>query len=173
MSVGFTAADLAALIALKAARDARAGWSIRDLGTRSGPPLTIYASDQTHDVHSCAADTLGLGREAVRIIGCDEVGRLRVDALRAAVAHDIRHGYKPIAAIAAAGSVAIGAIDPIDEIADVCAEYELWLHVDASRRGAAASRRGLRPVHRGIERADSVTLDAIHWFGIANSGTRR
>lgn len=155
---------MATFVALKTARDARAGWSIRDLGTRSGPPLTVYSSERGHDINARAADMLGLGREAVRIVGCDDAGRLRVDALRAAVAHDIRHGYKAIAAIATAGSAVIGAIDPIEGIADVCAEHQLWLHVDASSRRAAALTDGLRRLFRGIERADSLALDAHAWL---------
>jgi NAD(P)-dependent dehydrogenase (short-subunit alcohol dehydrogenase family) len=76
---------MASFVALKAARDAKAGWSIRELGTRGGPPLTIYASAQVHDVNTRAADMLGLGRDAVRLVACDDNLRMRPDALRAAI----------------------------------------------------------------------------------------
>lgn len=155
---------MAAFVALKAARDARAGWSIRDLGTRAGPPLTFYASEQVHDVNTRAADMLGLGRDAVRIVPCDDERRMRVDALRSAVARDVRTGHTPVAVIATAGSVSTGAIDPLDGIADVCAEHGLWLHVDGSYGGVAALTGTLRPLFRGIERADSVALDAHKWL---------
>jgi glutamate/tyrosine decarboxylase-like PLP-dependent enzyme len=157
-------------VALKTARDARAGWSIRDLGTRAGPPLTLYASAQVHDVNTRAADMLGLGRDAVRVVPCDERLRMRVDALRAAIARDVRNGQKPIAVIATAGTVATGAIDPIDEIADVCAEHGLWLHVDGAYGGVAALTDTLRPHFRGIERADSVALDPHKWLYTPHSG---
>lgn len=155
---------MAAFVALKAARDSRAGWAIREMGTRAGPPLTCYASDQVHDVNTRAADMLGLGRDAVRAIQSDEHRRLRVDALRAAIARDLRNGNKPFAVIATAGSVSTGAIDPIDEIADVCAEHGLWLHVDGSYGGVAAMTDRLRDLFRGIERADSVAIDAHKWL---------
>jgi glutamate/tyrosine decarboxylase-like PLP-dependent enzyme len=155
---------MAAFVALKAARDNRAGWSVRELGTRAGPALVLYASDQVHDVNTRAADMLGIGRQGVRMIPTDRDGRMRVDALRASVARDVRNGAKPIAVVATAGSVSTGAIDPLSEIADVCAEHGLWMHVDGSYGGVAAMTDALRPLFRGIERADSVAIDAHKWL---------
>ena len=161
---------MAAFVALKAARDARAGWSIRDLGVRAGPPLTIYASAEVHDVNTRAADMLGLGREAVRAVPTDGAQRMRVDALRAAISRDVRTGRQPIAVIATAGTVATGAIDPLDEIADVCAAHGLWLHVDGAYGGVAALTDALRPLFKGIARADSVALDPHKWLYTPHSG---
>ncbi|MFN8580393.1 MAG: pyridoxal-dependent decarboxylase [Gemmatimonadaceae bacterium] len=161
---------MAAFTALKAARDAKAGWSIRDLGTRGGPPLTFYASAQVHDVNTRAADMLGLGREAVRAIPCDERLCMRVDALRAAISRDIRNGFKPAAVVATAGTVGTGSIDPINDIADVCAEEGLWLHVDGAYGGVAALTTPLRPLFNGIERADSIALDPHKWLYTPHSG---
>ncbi|MEP7347799.1 MAG: pyridoxal-dependent decarboxylase, partial [Gemmatimonadaceae bacterium] len=161
---------MAAFVALKAARDNKAGWSIRDLGTRAGPPLTVYASEQVHDVNTRSADMLGMGRDAVRVVPCDDNLRMRVDALRQYVARDLRHGHKPIAVIATAGTVSTGAIDPLDEIADVCAEHGLWLHVDGAYGGVAALTDALRPLFHGIERADSVALDPHKWLYTPHSG---
>ncbi|MFP5354672.1 MAG: pyridoxal phosphate-dependent decarboxylase family protein [Gemmatimonadota bacterium] len=155
---------MSAFVALKAARDAHAGWSLHELGTRAGPPLTFYASAQVHDVNTRAADMLGLGRDAVRLVACDGDLRMRVDALRAAVVRDIRNGCKPVAVIATAGTVSTGAIDPLDAIADVCAEFGLWLHVDGAYGGVAALTDALRSPFRGIERADSVALDPHKWL---------
>ena len=161
---------MAAFVALKAARDKKAGWSIRDLGTRAGPSLTMYGSAQAHDVNTRAADMLGLGREAVRIVPCDDDLRMRVDALRSCVARDVRNGHKPIAVIATAGSVSTGAIDPLDEIADVCRENDLWMHVDGAYGGVAALTDSLSHLFHGIERADSVALDPHKWLYTPHSG---
>ena len=155
---------MAALVALKAARDARSGWSIRELGARAGPRLTLYASTEAHDVNLRAADMLGLGRDAVRAIPCDRDYRMRPDALAAAIERDTRNGYKPIAVIATAGTVATGAIDPLDAIADLCAEHGLWMHVDGAYGGVAALTDALRPLFRGLDRADSVALDPHKWL---------
>ena len=161
---------MAAFVGLKAARDAKAGWSIRELGARAGPLLTVYASAQVHHVNTRAADILGLGKDAVRTIPCDDHLRMRVEALRSAIARDIRNGHKPIAVIATAGSVSTGAIDPIDDIADVCDEHGLWLHVDGAYGGVAALTDTLRPRFRGVERADSVALDPHKWLYTPHSG---
>jgi len=159
-----TGGAMAAFVALKAARDAKAGWSIRDLGMRGGPPLTLYASAEAHDVNTRAADMLGLGRDAVRSIACDDACRMRPDALASAIARDVRNGHKPIAVIATAGTVSTGAIDPLEAIADICAANGLWLHVDGAYGGIAALTDALRPLFRGIERADSVALDPHKWL---------
>jgi aromatic-L-amino-acid/L-tryptophan decarboxylase len=161
---------MAAFIALKAARDAKAGWEIRQHGARGGQPLTMYASGQVHDVNTRAADMLGLGRDAVRLIPVDAQMRMRVDELRSAVMQDLERGCKPICAVATGGTVSTGSIDPIDAIADVCAEHDMWLHVDGAYGGIAALTDALRPLFAGIERADSVALDPHKWLYTPHSG---
>lgn len=161
---------MAAFTALKAARDARAGWSIRDLGVRGGPPLTYYASAQVHDVNSRAADMMGIGRENVRMIPVDGELRMRVDALREAIARDVAAGYRPVAVVATAGTVSTGAIDPLAEIADICEELGTWMHVDGAYGGVAACTDALRPLFAGIERADSLALDPHKWLYTPHSG---
>src|SRR5919199_4662722 len=76
---------MAAFVGLTAARDAMAGWDVRRLGVAAGPPLTMYASREVHDVNTRAADMLGLGTDAVRLVATDDLLRMRVDLLRAAI----------------------------------------------------------------------------------------
>jgi glutamate/tyrosine decarboxylase-like PLP-dependent enzyme len=106
----------------------------------------------------------------VRIVPCDGDFRMRVDLLRATIARDVRNGFKPVAVIATAGTVATGAIDPLDVIADVCAEHGLWMHVDGAYGGTAALTQSLRHLFRGIERADSVAFDPHKWLYTPHSG---
>jgi glutamate/tyrosine decarboxylase-like PLP-dependent enzyme len=165
-----TGGAMAALFALTVARDVRAGWDVRKLGVSAGPPLTMYASSEVHTVNTRACDMLGLGADALRLIPVDDELRMRVDLLRQAIHRDRESGRRPIAVIATAGTVGTGAIDPLDEIADLCARDGLWLHVDGAYGGIAALTDELRPRFAGIERADSVALDPHKWLYTPHSG---
>jgi aromatic-L-amino-acid decarboxylase len=161
---------MANFVALKTARDRGAAWDIRNRGVAGGPPLVLYASQEVHVVNDRAADMLGLGADAVRKIPVDEGYRMRTDALREAIARDRAEGLKPFAVVATAGTVATGAIDPIAEIADICAEGQLWMHVDACYGGPAVLTEDLRPLFSGIERADSIAVDPHKWLYTPHSG---
>jgi glutamate/tyrosine decarboxylase-like PLP-dependent enzyme len=155
---------MANFVALKVARDLRAGWDVRLSGVAAGPPLAMYLSEETHVVSARAADMLGLGTDAVRVLPVDEDYGLRVDALREAIARDRDQGVRPFAVVGTAGTVATGSMDPLASIADVCAEEDLWFHVDAAYGGPAAFTDDLRPLFAGIERADSIAFDPHKWL---------
>jgi glutamate/tyrosine decarboxylase-like PLP-dependent enzyme len=155
---------LANLIALKVARDARAGWDIRADGVAAGPPLGFYLSTETHVVSDRAADTLGVGAANVRPVSVDDAFRMRVDELRAAIASDRAAGVQPIAVVANAGTVSTGAVDDLVSIADVCRDEGVWMHVDAAYGGPAMLADDLRPLFAGIERADSIAFDPHKWL---------
>lgn len=154
--------NMANLVCLAAARDAKAV-DVRAKGI-GGLRLRIYASDQVHLATTKGAALLGIGTENVRLVPTDEAGRIRVDALAAAIAEDRAAGWRPIAVVATAGSVSIGAIDPLPEIADLCAREALWYHVDGAYGGYAALAPEGREKLGGIERADSVALDPHKWL---------
>ena len=161
---------MATMIGLKVARDQRAGWDVRREGVAAGPPLGLYLSTETHVVSDRAADTLGLGAANVRHIAVDDGYRMRVDELRAQIARDREGGIHPIAVVGTAGTVSTGAIDPLDDLAQVCADEGLWLHVDAAYGGPAMLADDLRPQLAGIERADSVAFDPHKWLYTPHSG---
>ena len=161
---------MANFVGLKVARDRKAGWDVRADGVRGGPQLMIYGSDEVHSVNQRGADMLGLGRGAVRQLPTDDEFRLRVETLRAAVDEDRSAGRHPIAVVASAGTVATGAIDPLDEIADVCADQGLWFHVDGAYGGPGVLAEELRPLYSGIERADSIAFDPHKWLYTPHSG---
>jgi aromatic-L-amino-acid/L-tryptophan decarboxylase len=161
---------MAVFVALKVARDVKANWDVRGDGIRSGPPLRFYASQEVHVVSQRAADMLGMGREGVRTVPVDGDYRMRMDALAEAIEQDRGSGIRPIGVIATGGTVATGAIDPLPEIADLCAAQDLWFHVDAAYGGPAVLAEDLRPMFAGIERADSISFDPHKWLYTPHSG---
>ena len=165
-----TGGAMANFVGLKVARDAQSGWQTRQNGLAGLPQLTLYCSEQAHAVIERAADMLGIGSRAVRKIPVDTAWRMRIDALRERIEADIAAGATPFAVVATAGTTATGAIDPLGAIADLCAEYGLWLHVDAAYGGPAVLTDDLRPLFAGIERADSIAFDPHKWLYTPRAG---
>jgi glutamate/tyrosine decarboxylase-like PLP-dependent enzyme len=124
----------------------------------------FYVSAEAHHSFVKAARMTGLGHAAVRSIAVTADLTLDVDALRSQIERDRAEGRRPFLVIATAGSTAAGVIDPLPEIADLCREAGLDLHVDAAWAGAVSLSPRLRPLLDGIERADSVTVDAHKWL---------
>ena len=155
--------SLANLTALKLARD-RASPGVRVDGTAGGPALALYASAESHFSVGRAADVLGLGEGSVRMVPVGDGLQMRVDALEELVASDLAAGIVPAAIVATAGTTGTGAIDPLDEVADVAERHGAWFHVDAAYGGAIALSQKLRGDLRGIERADSIAFDAHKWL---------
>jgi len=163
-------ASVATIVALAAARHraaAQDGWNVRNEGLQGGrPELVLYTSEQGHSCLQKAAELLGLGAHAVHQVAVDEQFRMDVAALRAAIASDRAAGRRPFCVAASAGSVGTGAIDPLSELADLCAAERLWLHVDGAYGGLAATVPGYRERCDGLARADSVALDPHKWLSI-------
>jgi aromatic-L-amino-acid decarboxylase len=120
---------------------------------------TLYVSEHAHASVVKAAMLAGFPTRNVRFVDADPSLRMDVDALRSAIAEDRGAGRSPFAVVASAGTTNTGAIDPIEEIADVARDERLWLHVDAAYGGFFQLTERGRERFRGIERADSITLD--------------
>ena len=135
--------------------------AMRSRGLRAlpGDPV-LYASAEAHHGLEKAAHTAGLGRDAVVRIPTDAALRLDPDALARTLSRDRAAGRLPFAVVATAGTTACGAIDPLPELAALCAREALWLHCDAAWGGTALLSPALRGLLAGLERADSVTWDA-------------
>ena len=125
---------------------------------------SVYMSDQSHSALSRAAMIVGVRRERIRMIPSDADFRMDMDALARAVAADRDAGLNPLAVAANAGTVGTGAIDRLDELSDFCASEGLWLHIDAAYGGFAVVTEQGKRLLSGIERADSIGLDAHKWF---------
>jgi aromatic-L-amino-acid/L-tryptophan decarboxylase len=152
------------LIALKCARDAAAAPAGAHGLTNRSSPLRVYVSEQGHFSLVKGVDILGIGRENLRKIDTDARFHIRVDSLREAIGRDLVDGYQPCCVVGVAGATSTGAIDPLDQLAQVAEEYGLWYHVDAAYGGALAFSPRHRGLLRGIERADSVTIDPHKWM---------
>jgi len=152
------------LIALKCARD-NVSYGLTHRGVRSAPAdLMIYASEQCHYSVEKSADILGLGRAALRKIPTDDQFHIRVDVLREAIVQDRQEGRLPCCIVAVAGATSTGVIDPLEELESIARENSCWFHVDAAYGGALAFSDTHRKKLKGIERADSITLDPHKWL---------
>ncbi|WP_437535140.1 pyridoxal-dependent decarboxylase [Sorangium sp. So ce726] len=120
---------------------------------------TVYASEEAHHSVTKAALLAGFPPEAVREIPVDGRFRMRPDAAAEAVARDRARGLSPFLLVTSAGTTGTGAIDDLPALADLAEAERLWLHVDAAYGGFFALTERGRAAMRGIERADSVTLD--------------
>src|SRR5215831_4620364 len=150
-----TGGSAANLTALLVAREAVGGPSDNSV---------VYVSDQAHSSFARTARAMGLRPQQVRVLPTDDRWRLGPETVAAAVHADRRAGRVPFALCASAGSTNTGAVDPLQDLADICAAERLWLHVDAAYGGFAVLTPKGRAVLAGIERADSVTLDPHKWL---------
>ena len=166
VSTGFvTGAQGANTTALAAARQhvlAQAGWDVSGDGLQGGPPIRVLAGAERHVTIDRSLRLLGLGTARLEVLPADEQGRLRADALQAA----LEGATGPVIVCAQAGNVNTGAVDPIGELADACSAVGAWLHVDGAFGLWAAASPRLRRLTEGCERADSWATDAHKWLNV-------
>ena len=144
------------LTALACAREGMAGAMRED--------LVLYVSEQGHSSLARAARVLGFGARQVRVLPVDRRGRMRVDALGAAIEADLGAGLRPLAVLAVAGTTNTGAVDDLPALAQLCRRYGVWLHVDAAYGAFAVLTERGRAALTGLAEADSITLDPHKWL---------
>jgi len=154
LTVGGSSANL---MGLCMAREAKA--PANQSGAHGG---VIYCSSEAHMSNPKAAALLGLGHDAVRLIPVDDAFRMRIADLRDSIQRDLKANLNPIAVVASAGTTATGSIDPLREIANICREHNLWLHIDGAY-GALGSL-AIPEAFDGIDLADSISLDPHKWL---------
>jgi aromatic-L-amino-acid/L-tryptophan decarboxylase len=164
---GGSAATLNALTTARHRAAARDGWNMRTEGLQSGRKrLILYSSAESHSSIQKCAEQLGIGTDNLRAIAADSEFRMKPVALRAAIAADLAAGHLPFAIVACGGATNTGAIDPLDEIADVAAEFGIWLHVDGAFGAWAALDPAYRDAFRAFAHVDSVTLNPHKWLQV-------
>jgi glutamate/tyrosine decarboxylase-like PLP-dependent enzyme len=156
---------MANMIALLVASRRKLGGEASRKGLwNSGAPLIVYASEEAHMSIATAAEILGLGRDQVHVVACDDRQRMRVDSLREQIENDLREGLRPCCVVASAGTVNTGVVDPLEEIATVAKNFDLWFHVDGAYGAPGVLDKRKKHLFRGLERADSVSLDPHKWL---------
>lgn len=146
-----TGGSMAAFGAIVCAREKHLGPDIRR--------GVAYTSTQGHHSITKAARLAGIMPDRVRFVEVDAAFRMRIDALAEAIARDRRAGLAPFLVVSSAGTVNTGAVDPLDDVADLCAREALWHHIDGAYGAFFHMCDDLRPLLRGLSRGDSLTLD--------------
>lgn len=126
----------------------------------------LYASEEAHHSLDKSAGLLGIGRKALRRVAVNDGVQLDLELLEKTIEADLRGGEKPFCVVATAGTTNSGAVDDMVAIAEICRRYDLWLHVDGAYGGAAIFSDAHRDLVRGIEQADSITIDPHKWLAV-------
>jgi glutamate/tyrosine decarboxylase-like PLP-dependent enzyme len=160
-ATGGSEANYTALICALTAADARFAHE----GARAFPGAPVfYTSRECHIAWLKVAHQAGVGRAALRLIATDGTGRMDPQALALAIRADRAAGAFPVMLVATAGTTGGGMIDPLHACADIARREGLWYHIDAAWGGAAIASERMRGLLSGIERAQSVTIDAHKWL---------
>jgi aromatic-L-amino-acid decarboxylase len=159
--------SMAALTAMTVARQSKCDFNVRALGLQgTDARLVFYRSGETHGCYQKAIELMGIGNQSLITVGHDSAMRMSPAALDAAIAADRRAGRLPVAVIASAGTVNSGAIDSLDEIADVCEQHDVWFHVDGAYGAPAILTAQYAGALSAVTRADSIALDPHKWLYI-------
>jgi glutamate/tyrosine decarboxylase-like PLP-dependent enzyme len=129
-----------------------------------GAPVAFYTSRDCHIAWLKIAHQAGVGRAALRLVDTDGTGRMDSNALSRSIAADRASGIVPVMVVATAGTTGAGMVDPLHACADIAQRERVWFHVDAAWGGAALASNRLRGLLAGIERADSLIIDAHKWL---------
>lgn len=155
-------ASSAALCALLAARERATNYTSNQKGCDG--KIVAYASTQTHSSLQKAAMIAGIGSSNLRLIAADEKFAMRPDELSRQIEADKRSALTPAFVCATVGTTSSNAMDPIAEIAKVCRQHNLWLHVDAAMSGSAMLCPEFRHLQNGVEFADSYNFNPHKWM---------
>ncbi|MDF1574283.1 MAG: aminotransferase class I/II-fold pyridoxal phosphate-dependent enzyme [Bacteroidales bacterium] len=155
-------ASSASLVSLITAREVATGFRSNEEGVP--PDLRVYCSTETHSSIEKGVVVCGIGRKNLVKIGVDRQMRMDPEELERKIREDLEAGLNPCAVVAAIGTTGTVAVDPLEQIAEICKKYEIWLHVDAAFAGTALLLPEHRWMIRGIEQADSFVFNPHKWM---------
>lgn len=155
-------ASSSSLCAMLAARERSTNYQSNKQGCQGR--LVAYTSNQAHSSIEKAAMVAGIGIENLRLIDVDESFAMRPEALASQIREDRENGLTPFFVSATVGTTSSNALDPLQQIGAICAQNNLWFHVDAAMSGTAALCPEFRYIQAGIELADSYTFNPHKWM---------
>src|SRR5438105_2866602 len=158
--VVYDTASISTMHALATARE-QAAPNTRKLGLsgRHLPTFRIYASDQAHSSVEKGAIAIGIGEENVRRVPVDSEFRMDVTGLRQMIAQDRQENFRPMAVVATVGTTSTASIDPVPEIAQICREEKMWLHIDGAYGAGLALLPEFKSITAGWNEADSIVIN--------------
>lgn len=157
-------ASTATLTAILNARERASGFSVNEQGFGNSEKFRVYCSTETHSSIEKAVKIAGIGSQNLVKTGVDSEFRLDPALLRNAIESDIAAGFMPVCVVATLGTTGVTAIDPLEEIGKICAQHNIWLHVDAAFAGPALILPEYRWMIKGIEYADSFVFNPHKWL---------
>lgn len=149
---------------LAVARKNMADKSVAEDGMYGQKPMTIYVSEEGHSSFDKAVDMLGIGKKYLRKIPVNDQFQIDTKKLEEKIVQDKSAGLNPICVIGIAGTTNTGAIDDLENLAEVAKKHGLWYHVDAAYGGPAAAVDSVRSQFSGVEKADSVVINPHKWL---------
>jgi aromatic-L-amino-acid decarboxylase len=157
-------ASTATVCSILSARENVSQFQVNDDGLYNRKRFIIYCSSEAHSSIEKAVKILGLGKNNIRKIEVDEAFAMVPAKLESAIKADLDSGCQPLAVVAAFGTTGSTAIDPLNAIAQICKQYDIWLHVDAAYAGTALILPEKRDLIQGIEHADSFVFNPHKWM---------
>lgn len=157
-------ASTSTLAAILSARESKSSFGINESGFTLNNNFRVYCSTETHSSVEKAVKIAGIGRKNLIKIPTDSQFRMDSELLRKAIEHDLKMGFTPLCVVATLGTTGCTAIDPVNEIAEVCSRNTIWLHIDAAYAGTALLLPEYRWMIKGIETADSFVFNPHKWM---------
>jgi glutamate/tyrosine decarboxylase-like PLP-dependent enzyme len=158
--------NMANFVGFLSGHRAKVNWDVRKEGIQGNDNsrLIVYASTEAHTWIQKAADLFGLGTDAIHWISIDDDQRMNITELEMQIKEDIENGYSPFMVVGTAGSVALGVVDPLQDIYNICKKFDLWFHVDGAYGAFAAALTNPPDDLESIRLADSIALDPHKWL---------
>ncbi len=157
-------ASTATLVAILSARERATAYRVNQQGMNAAGTLRVYCSTETHSSIEKAVKIAGIGSENLVKLPTDAAFRMDPHRLREAIESDLAAGFIPVCVVATLGTTGVTAIDPLAEIASICAGHQVWLHVDAAFAGSALILPEYRNMIAGVEQADSFVFNPHKWL---------